>query len=69
MYEDASDRRNASGCTDPTYSEVVEQVKRDGRKNMSRCVRVMLAVARRLRKCFTTLSISLASSAPDLQRC
>lgn len=45
MYEDASDRRNASGCADPTYSEVVEQIKRDGRKNMSRCVRVMLAVA------------------------
>lgn len=45
MYVDESDRRNASGCADPTYSEVVEQVKRDGRKNMSRCIRVMLAVA------------------------
>lgn len=45
MYVDESDRRNASGCADPTYHAVAEQIKRDGRKNMRKCIHIMLAVA------------------------
>ena len=45
MYEDDSGRRNASGCVDTTYHDVVRNSAREGRENMRRCIRVMLAVA------------------------
>lgn len=45
MYDDPTGRRNASGAPDPTYRAATEAVRREGRDNMRRCVRVMLAVA------------------------
>lgn len=45
MYEDDSDRRNASGCLDPTYHDAMEGARRAGKQNLRKCVRAMLAVA------------------------
>ena len=45
MYEDDTGARNASGCPDPTYHDAARGVAREGRENMRRCIRVMLAVA------------------------
>lgn len=45
MYEDDTGARNASGCPDPTYRDAARGVACEGRENMRRCIRVMLAVA------------------------
>lgn len=45
MYEDDTGRLNSSGCPDPTYRDAARWVAREGRENMRRCIRVMLAVA------------------------
>lgn len=45
MYEDDTGRLNSSGCPDPTYRDAERSVAREGRENMRRCIRVMLAVA------------------------
>lgn len=45
MYEDDTGRLNSSGCPDPTYRDAARSAAREGRENMRRCIRVMLAVA------------------------
>ena len=45
MYEDESGRRNASGCADPTAYAAARRMGAEGRENIRRCERVMLAVA------------------------
>lgn len=45
MYEDDTGRLNSSGCPDPTYQDVARREAREGRENMRRCIRAMLAVA------------------------
>lgn len=45
MYEDDTGRLNASGCPDPTYRDAERSAAREGRENMRRCIRAMLAVA------------------------
>lgn len=45
MYDDPTDRRNASGCLDPTYHQVTKAERARGRRNLKRCARVMNAVA------------------------
>ena len=45
MYEDDSGRRNASGYGDPTYHRATRRIGSEGRENIRRCERVMLAVA------------------------
>ena len=45
MYEDDTGRLNSSGCPDPTYHDAARSAAREGRENMRRCIRVMLAVA------------------------
>lgn len=45
MYEDDSGRRNASGYGDPTYHRASRRIGSEGRENIRRCERVMLAVA------------------------
>lgn len=45
MYEDGSGRRNASGCADPTAYAAARRIGSEGRENIRRCERVMLAVA------------------------
>lgn len=45
MHDDPTGRRNASGAPDPTYYRATDDMRREGRDNLRRCVRVMLAVA------------------------
>lgn len=45
MYEDDTGRLNSSGCPDPTYRDAARSAEREGRENMRRCIRAMLAVA------------------------
>lgn len=45
MYEDDTGRLNSSGCPDQTYRDAARSAACEGRENMRRCIRVMLAVA------------------------